>query len=110
MGVAGASPEVWSYGLRNPWRFSFDRATGDLYIVDVGQNRFEEVDVSPAEAGAGRGVNYGWSRMEGAHCFFSGCDRGGVELPAFGYGHGEGCSITGGYVYRGSAVPAVPDP
>lgn len=105
--VAGASPEVWSYGLRNPWRFSFDRATGDLYIADVGQNRFEEVDVSPAAAGSGRGVNYGWSRMEGAHCFISGCDATGLELPAFEYSHGQGCSITGGYVYRGGAVPAL---
>lgn len=105
--VSGASPEVWSYGLRNPWRFSFDRATGDLYIADVGERRFEEVDVSPAASGAGRGVNYGWNRMEGAHCFAGGCDATGLELPAFEYSHGEGCSITGGYVYRGSAVPVL---
>lgn len=107
VGVAGASPEVWSSGLRNPWRFSFDRATGDLYVADVGEGRFEEVDVSPAAAGAGRGVNYGWNRMEGAHCFSSGCDPTGLDLPVYEYSHGEGCSITGGYVYRGSAVAAL---
>src|SRR5919112_49597 len=65
VGQANARPEVWSYGLRNPWRFSFDRATGDLYIADVGQNQFEEVNVAPAAEGAGRGINYGWSIMEG---------------------------------------------
>jgi glucose/arabinose dehydrogenase len=107
VGVAGASPEVWSYGLRNPWRFSFDRATGDLYIADVGEQRFEEVDISLATEGGGRGVNYGWDLMEGSHCFSSGCDPAGLELPAFEYGHSQGCSITGGYVYRGSALPAL---
>jgi glucose/arabinose dehydrogenase len=107
VGVAGASPEVWSYGLRNPWRFSFDRATGDLYIADVGQGNFEEVDISLAADGAGKGVNYGWNRMEGAHCFSSGCNPSGLAQPAFEYDHGEGCSITGGYVYRGSGVPAL---
>lgn len=107
VGVAGASPEVWSYGLRNPWRFSFDRATGDLYIGDVGQGQFEEVDISLAADGAGKGVNYGWNRMEGAHCFSSGCDPSGLALPALEYDHREGCSITGGYVYRGSTVPAL---
>lgn len=106
VGQAGALPEIWSYGLRNPWRFSFDRATGDLYIADVGQNQFEEVDVAPAADGAGRGVNYGWSIMEGSHCLSGGqCDQTGLALPAFEYGHGQGCSITGGYVYRGSAIP-----
>lgn len=107
VGVAGASPEVWSYGLRNPWRFSFDRATGDLYIGDVGQGQFEEVDISLAADGAGKGVNYGWNRMEGAHCFSSGCDPSGLALPALEYDHREDCSITGGYVYRGSTVPAL---
>ena len=107
VGVVGASPEVWSYGLRNPWRFSFDRATGDLYIADVGQGNFEEVDISLAADGAGKGVNYGWNRMEGAHCYSSGCSPSGLAQPALEYSHGEGCSITGGYVYRGSAVPAL---
>lgn len=108
LGVTGASPEVWSYGLRNPWRFSFDRATGDLYIADVGQGRFEEIDVAPAAEGAGKGENYGWNRMEGAHCFDGNeCDQSGLVLPALEYGHNEGCSVTGGYVYRGSAVPAL---
>lgn len=103
---AGARPEVWSYGLRNPWRFSFDRATGDLYIADVGQERFEEVDVAPASGEIGRGANYGWNIMEGAHCLSGDqCDQTGLTLPVFEYGHGQGCSITGGYVYRGSAIP-----
>ena len=106
--VASARGEVWSYGLRNPWRFSFDRATGDLYIADVGERQHEEVDVSAAGDGAGRGLNYGWNRMEGAHCFGGdSCDQIGLTLPAFEYGHGEGCSVTGGYVYRGSAIPAL---
>jgi glucose/arabinose dehydrogenase len=103
-----ARPEIWSYGLRNPWRFSFDRGTGDLYIADVGDTHFEEVDVSPAAGGAGKGANYGWDLMEGNHCFSSGqCDRTGLTLPAYEYAHSDGCSITGGYVYRGSAIPAL---
>jgi glucose/arabinose dehydrogenase len=103
-----ARPEVWSYGLRNPWRFSFDRANGDLYIADVGQNEIEELDVAPAASGGGRGVNYGWSIMEGSQCLGGGqCDQSGLALPAFEYNHTEGCSITGGYVYRGSALPAL---
>jgi glucose/arabinose dehydrogenase len=101
-------PEVWSYGLRNPWRFSFDRANGDLYIADVGQNNLEEVDVAPAASGGGKGVNYGWSIMEGNQCYGGGqCDQTGLTSPTFQYGHAEGCSIIGGYVYRGSAVPAL---
>ena len=101
----GARPEIWSYGLRNPWRFSFDRLTGDLYVADVGQDRWEEVNVSPAPDG-GRAVNYGWNRMEGLHCFPSeSCPRDGLTLPVLEYGHDQGCSITGGYVYRGAAVP-----
>jgi glucose/arabinose dehydrogenase len=102
---AGARAEVWAYGLRNPWRFSFDRATGDLYIADVGQNKFEEVNaVTAAQAS---GLNYGWNVMEGTHCFEpeDGCDRAGLTLPVLEYGHGEGCSVTGGYVYRGAALP-----
>ena len=108
IGTAGARPEIWSYGLRNPWRFSFDRATGDLYIGDVGQQRFEEVDYSPAAAGAGRGLNYGWNRMEGEHCYPSApCDRTGLTLPVLEYAHASGCSVTGGYTYRGRAIPAL---
>jgi glucose/arabinose dehydrogenase len=105
--VAAARAEVWSYGLRNPWRFSFDRATGDLYLADVGEGTLEEIDVSPAAGGGGRGVNYGWDIMEGDRCFepVEGCDRSGLALPVVQYGHGEGCSVTGGYVYRGSAIP-----
>jgi glucose/arabinose dehydrogenase len=103
-------PEVWSLGLRNPWRFSFDRQTGDLYIGDVGQGNFEEVDVATKANSAGRGVNYGWNVMEGNHCFPAGmgCNTGGFTTPQLEYDHSNGaCSITGGYVYRGSAVPAL---
>jgi glucose/arabinose dehydrogenase len=103
-----AAPEVWSYGLRNPWRFSFDRATGDLYVADVGEGQWEEIDVSTTADGGGKGLNYGWNLMEGTHCFrASSCDQAGLTLPAFEYSHQEGCSITGGYVYRGSAIPAL---
>lgn len=100
--------EIWSWGLRNPWRFSFDRLTHDLYIADVGQDNFEEVDVAQPPA-AGRGLNFGWNRMEGAHCYPPGgsCDRSGLTLPVVEYDHGQGCSITGGYVYRGAAIPAL---
>ncbi len=104
---AGARPEIWAYGLRNPWRFSFDRATGDLFIADVGQNAWEEVHVQPA--GSRGGENYGWKIMEGETCFRAEqCDQSGLELPIAVYGHGSpagGCSITGGYVYRGAAFP-----
>jgi hypothetical protein len=106
--VAGAAPEVWSFGLRNPWRFSFDRQTGDLYIGDVGQNAREEINVSPSP-NAGRGLNYGWRLMEGFLCFnpSSNCIQGGLTLPVLDYSHGDGaCSVTGGYVYRGPAAPA----
>jgi glucose/arabinose dehydrogenase len=103
--TAGARPEVWSYGLRNPWRFTFDRATGDLYIGDVGESKWEEVNYSSAAEGAGRGVNYGWSQMEGRHCMrASGCSEE-LTLPIVEYSHSEGCSVTGGYVYRGAALP-----
>jgi glucose/arabinose dehydrogenase len=105
VGTAGARPEVWSYGLRNPWRAAFDPATGDLYIADVGQGRWEEVDVSTAADGAGRGLNFGWNLMEGPDCFVDSCSREGLELPVLSYGHGDGCSITGGFVYRGAAIP-----
>ncbi|MEO7987546.1 MAG: PQQ-dependent sugar dehydrogenase [Gemmatimonadales bacterium] len=107
-GTPAARPEIWSYGLRNPWRFSFDRATGDLYIGDVGQNQWEEVDVSPAAEGGGRGVNFGWNIMEGLHCFASAtCEQSGLALPVLEYSHDDGCSVTGGYVYRGAAIPAL---
>ncbi|MEX1170852.1 MAG: PQQ-dependent sugar dehydrogenase [Chloroflexota bacterium] len=102
--------QIWAYGLRNPWRFSFDRVTGDLWIGDVGQGSWEEVDRALATRGrnAGRGLNFGWRVMEGAHCFrpSSGCVRTGRTLPLTEYGHRGGrCSITGGYVYRGNAYP-----
>jgi glucose/arabinose dehydrogenase len=111
---AGATPgadEIWQFGLRNPWRFSFDRATGDLWIGDVGQNAWEEIDRAVRTAsGAGRGVNWGWRILEGTHCYDppDGCDPDGTALPLLEYAHGGGrCSITGGYVYRGSAIPAL---
>lgn len=92
--------EVWDYGLRNPWRFSFDRATGDLWIGDVGQNTYEEIDYLPA--GTTGGVNFGWSVMEGNHGY-DGQFQQGMTLPVAEYSHAEGgCSVTGGYVYRGS--------
>lgn len=98
--------ELWDLGLRNPWRFSFDRVTGDLYIADVGQSAREEINVVTAAAGGGRGVNYGWNVMEGTQCFLADdCDRGGFTLPVLDYGRGDGCSVTGGFVYRGSAIP-----
>lgn len=107
-GSTTARPEIWSYGLRNPWRFSFDRATGDLYIGDVGQSQWEEVDVSPAAEGAGKGINFGWNVMEGRHCYGSTtCDQTGLTLPALEYSHDGGCSVTGGSVYRGAAIPAL---
>lgn len=104
-GATDALPEIWAYGVRNPWRFSFDRATGDLYIADVGQNEWEEVNFQPA-ASAG-GVNYGWRIMEATHCFQADtCDQNGLTLPIFEYAHAQGgCSITGGYVYRGALHP-----
>lgn len=100
---ANGRPEIWAYGLRNPWRFSFDGPSGLLYVADVGQNAWEEINAEPA----GRaGLNYGWNVMEGTHCYSaSSCDRSGLVLPILEYGHSEGCSVTGGHVYRGSAVP-----
>lgn len=109
VGQAGRRGEIWSYGLRNPWRFSFDRAGGDLYIADVGQNALEEVNASPATTGGGRGLNYGWRIMEGTNCYnpSPGCNQSGLTLPVITYGRGDGCSVTGGYVYRGTAVPGM---
>ena len=102
--------QIWAYGLRNPWGFSFDRATGDLWIGDVGQGSWEEVDRALAVRGrnAGRALNFGWRVMEGTHCFrpSSGCVRTGKTPPLTEYGHSAGrCSITGGNVYRGKAYP-----
>lgn len=94
--------ELWAWGLRNPWRMAFDDTTGDLYIADVGQNDYEEVN--HLEAGEG-GQNFGWNRMEGEECFVPGCDTTGLTLPVAGYSHAQGCSITGGVVYRGQAYP-----
>jgi glucose/arabinose dehydrogenase len=100
-----ARPEIWAYGLRNPWRFSFDRATGDLYIGDVGQDEYEEVDVQPAGSAGGR--NYGWNIMEGFHPYKGGSTEGLIP-PAAEYEHASGnCSVTGGYVYRGGAIPSL---
>jgi glucose/arabinose dehydrogenase len=107
----GGAPEVWAYGLRNPWRFSFDAGTGDLWIADVGQGDVEEIDLLPAEASgtnAGRGANLGWSALEGDRPFDDGEAPTGAIGPVFTYGHdGGGCSVTGGHVYRGAAVPAL---
>lgn len=96
-----ALPEIWAYGLRNPWRFSFDRETGDLYIADVGQADWEEINVQPAESSGGE--NYGWPIMEGTHCFrpAQGCDQSSLTLPVAEYSHEQGCAVIGGYVYRG---------
>jgi glucose/arabinose dehydrogenase len=103
----GARGEIWAYGLRNPFKIAFDRPSGDLYIGDVGQNRVEEVDVGLASRRGGE--NYGWRVSEGSQCFnpASGCDRTGQTAPAYEYGHGGGCSVTGGVVYRGCRVPAL---
>ena len=99
--------EIWAWGLRNPWRISFDRLTGDLFIADVGQNSREEVNLQLA--GSVGGVNYGWPRMEGIACFNpgSGCQTGSLALPILDYSHGDGCSITGGYRYRGQGIPTL---
>lgn len=106
--TAGARLEIWSYGLRNPWRVAFDPATGDLYIADVGQQEWEEVNVSTSADGAGRGRNFGWRIMEGPECVgIPACDQGTLELPVLSYNHSDGCSITGGLVYRGAAIPAL---
>ncbi len=101
VGQAGARGEIWAFGLRNPWRFSFDRTNGRLFVADVGQDSFEEVDLVI------KGGNYGWNVMEGTHCFQppTGCDTTGLELPIVDYSHSEGSSVTGGYVYRGTLIP-----
>ncbi|HUF34215.1 MAG TPA: PQQ-dependent sugar dehydrogenase [Acidimicrobiales bacterium] len=103
----GGRAEIWAYGLRNPWRFTFDRATDDLWIADVGQSRVEEVNHLPAAEGTGRGANLGWNRLEGSEAF-EGQPPADHTLPVFEYARtGARCSVTGGHVYRGSAVPAL---
>ena len=103
VGRDGARGEIWAYGLRNPWRFSFDAASDRLYVADVGQGAWEEVDIVPAGQS---GQNYGWNTMEGKHCFdSSSCNQTGLTLPVLEYSHSDGCSITGGNVYRGSLAP-----
>lgn len=100
------SDEVWALGLRNPWRFSFDRETGDLFIGDVGQGAWEEIDFEARTDPGGR--NYGWNTMEGSHCFeSSSCSTEGLTPPVAEYSHALGCSVTGGYVYRGTRFPAL---
>jgi glucose/arabinose dehydrogenase len=101
---AGA-PEIWAYGLRNPWRFSFDPEGGDLYIGDVGQGRWEEIDRQPGDSRGGE--NYGWNVMEGRHCYETDCDQAGYVKPIAEYSHDLGCSVSGGYVYRGSLYPSL---
>jgi glucose/arabinose dehydrogenase len=99
-----AKDEIWAYGLRNPWRFSFDARTGDLLIADVGQNDWEEIDWAPAKSGGGE--NYGWSQMEGTHPFRGGTEPANHVPPVHEYDRtGLGCAVTGGYVYRGRAIP-----
>jgi glucose/arabinose dehydrogenase len=99
----GARPEIWAYGLRNPWRFSFDRLNGELYAADVGQNRFEEIDLVQ------RGGNYGWNIQEGFSCFSppQKCPTKGLKAPLAVYDHTQGVSITGGFVYRGRQFPSL---
>ncbi len=102
VGDPDARDEIWAYGLRNPWRFSFD--DGFLFIGDVGQNRWEEINTAPEQFA---GLNYGWNRLEGDMCFQQGCSVGGTILPTLSYPHSDGCSVTGGYVYRGAALPTL---
>ncbi len=95
--------EIWAYGLRNPWRFSFDRQWRDLYIGDVGQGSWEEIDRQPGDSPGGE--NYGWNVMEGRHCYSGSCNQAGLVKPIAEYSHSDGCSVTGGYVYRGTRQP-----
>ncbi len=105
---SGGKPEIWAYGLRNPWRFSFDKSTGDLWIGDVGGSQAEEVNFQARNATDAAGRNYGWHVMEGSNCVSNGCDKSGKTLPVFTYAHTNGwCSITGGYVYRGAQYAAM---
>jgi len=102
VGLAAARDEIWAYGLRNVWRFNFDRLTGDLYMADVGQNHWEEINFQPADSPGGE--NYGWNVWEGAHIFAGGSAPNHVP-PIAEYNHALGCSVTGGVVYRGAAIP-----
>jgi glucose/arabinose dehydrogenase len=105
VGMPGARPEIWAYGLRNPWRFSFDRATGELWIGDVGQDAWEEVNVLASDQG---GANLGWDLLEGSHPFEGSPEIASTVLPVYEYPHdGAVCAVTGGSVYRGEAVPAL---
>ena len=103
VGVTSARPEVWAYGLRNPWRFSFDPQTGALWVADVGQGAWEEINIIE------KGQNYGWNVMEGTDCFSpnTGCDETGLRLPLVQYGRGSNCAVIGGYVYRGDVIPSL---
>jgi uncharacterized protein (TIGR03437 family) len=104
--TTGARPEVWAYGLRNPWRFSFDRANGDLFIADVGQDRWEEINYTSASSKGGE--NYGWSMLEGLVCYRAACSMQGMAAPVAVYGHQNGdCSVTGGFMYRGNLSPGL---
>ncbi len=105
--ASGEAPEVWAYGARNPWRFSFDRRTGDLWIADVGQNRIEEIHVLPAAEGWLPGANLGWPLFEGNERFSGSGAPADLVFPVYTYTHDDGCSVTGGYVYRGSAIAAL---
>lgn len=105
-GTDAVLDEIWAYGVRNPWRFSFDSLTGDMYMADVGQNIYEEINVQPASSPGGE--NYGWPIMEGFSCYDSDtCDETGLTMPVAEYNHSQGCSVTGGYVYRGEDYPAL---
>jgi glucose/arabinose dehydrogenase len=104
VGQPGARPEIWAFGLRNPWRFSFDRATGDLWIGDVGSAIYDEVNLLPASSPGG--ANFGWAAMEGPECRVVD-DCLGYVAPVSGFDRSEGCVVTGGYVYRGSALPSL---
>lgn len=106
VGRAAARPEIWSYGLRNPWRYSFDRETGDLWIGDVGQNAWEEIDVAPA--GSPGGENWGWPAQEGTHAYRGRAPVPGSVDPVYEYSlDGEACAVTGGYVYRGRKLASL---
>lgn len=106
-GRSGVQHEIWAYGVRNPWRFSFDRLSGDLWIADVGQDTWEEIDLQPRSSTGGE--NYGWRVMEATHCYppkATGCQSPALTLPIIEYSHADGsCSVTGGYVYRGTSYP-----
>ncbi|MDO9176497.1 MAG: PQQ-dependent sugar dehydrogenase, partial [Actinomycetota bacterium] len=111
VGVDGAVEEIWAVGVRNPWRFSFDPATGDLWVGDVGQNEWEEVTVARSDdsgSPGGRGASFGWSALEGSHPFNADVQAPDALLPVYEYPHGDdGCAVAGGEVYHGSAIPSM---